>query len=202
MVENTALGQLTKGRKVTKHGFYYGGAGYLIGKQIIAKLDGYQVYSPEAFSTANVDPMQMKFLSIFHETFRRSREHCPNTCMGNVTAPEEPNLTSQELEAHSEEHYKLQAKLDIRLVDLCVNLMSLEHTCYHSDHAVSRCLIHGTNAAPLHIDCGGSTIGSGNLLIGMCMGTDHCDPNVHLTCHRWAANVTDPNHPEGIHISD
>eukprot|EP01042_Synura_sphagnicola_P013373 gene13373-16974_t len=35
------------------------------------------------------------------------------------------------------------ARVNVRVVDLCVLLMSGENTCHHSDHAVTRCLAYG-----------------------------------------------------------
>eukprot|EP00598_Pedospumella_elongata_P002291 CAMPEP_0184971306 /NCGR_PEP_ID=MMETSP1098-20130426/3569_1 /TAXON_ID=89044 /ORGANISM="Spumella elongata, Strain CCAP 955/1" /LENGTH=51 /DNA_ID=CAMNT_0027493407 /DNA_START=37 /DNA_END=188 /DNA_ORIENTATION=+ len=50
--------------------------------------------------------------------------------------------------------------------------MSPEHTCYHSDHAMSRCLLYAANGFPQHVDCWGTKIGERETTVGMCMGTD------------------------------
>jgi hypothetical protein len=46
-----------------------------------------------------------------------------------------------------------KAALAVRLVELCQNVMSEEKTCYHSDHAITRCLIHGTYSNPVNVRC-------------------------------------------------
>ena len=68
--------------------------------------------------------------------------------------------------------------------------MSEEHTCYHSDHAISRCMIHGVYVKPFNVACYGLRL-AGDLTVGMCMGVGYCDPLLQLTCHRWMANATD-----------
>ena len=65
-------------------------------------------------------------------------------------------------------------------------------TCYHSDHALSRCFIHGAYADAINVPCQGlkiSTAGLPDITTGMCMGVDICYPSL-LTCHRWKPNVT------------
>ena len=49
---------------------------------------------------------------------------------------------------------------------------------------MTRCLLHGVNGYPQHVDCWGTRIGSRDTLVGMCMGTDVCGAD-HLTCHRF-----------------
>ena len=38
-----------------------------------------------------------------------------------------------------------------RLIDVCASLMSGEHTCQHSDHAMGRCLLYGAHAAYVNV---------------------------------------------------
>jgi len=86
----------------------------------------------------------------------------------------------------------------VRLIDICVNTMAQEHTCYHSDHSMSRCLLHGSHGYPVGLDCGGSDIGN-ELIVGMCMDPgDTCGP-VQLTCHRYYARQDDPRIAKGIY---
>lgn len=40
----------------------------------------------------------------------------------------------------------LVAKTKLRLVDMCKNILSDEDTCYHSDHAISRCFAQAVYA--------------------------------------------------------
>lgn len=43
------LGQLTGGNKVTKGGFYYGGAGYLMTKPLLHRLIGHDLSGPDPY---------------------------------------------------------------------------------------------------------------------------------------------------------
>jgi hypothetical protein len=46
----------------------------------------------------------------------------------------------------------------VRLVDLCTNVFSEEDTCYHSDHALSRCFAHAAYADIWNVKCQVNTI--------------------------------------------
>jgi hypothetical protein len=67
--EWAVLGQLTKGRKITKKGFYYGGAGYLMGKKVIDLMNAYTLDGPQREGDQFVDAGQMHTLSLLHEVF-------------------------------------------------------------------------------------------------------------------------------------
>ena len=45
------------------------------------------------------------------------------------------------------------SSLQVRLVDLCTNVFSEEDTCYHSDHAMSRCFAHAAYADIWNVKC-------------------------------------------------
>jgi hypothetical protein len=76
----------------------------------------------------------------------------------------------------------VRTALRVPLVDLCTNTLSQEGTCYHSDHAILRCLMHGVYA----------DIQNPSEHTDMCMdGCDWCSFNSTLTCHRWMANTSD-----------
>ena len=71
-----------------------------------------------------------------------------------------------------------------------MNIFSDENTCYHSDHALSRCFAHAAYADIWNVNCQGFKISSEPVLVtAMCMGTDVCWPHI-LTCHRWMTNVS------------
>lgn len=181
---NIVMGALTMGKKVTRHGFYYGGAGYLWGEKVIKKLTSNILVGPSQKKDEYRDEITMIYLSLIRETIANSQKACPDCIeiVGNATSD---NIFNEKIKAA------------VRVIDLCNNMMSDEHTCYHSDHALSRCLVHGVYADPMNIGCGGSLISTNptNIVIGMCFGTDNCDSNVHLTCHRWEPNITNPTEP-------
>ena len=96
----------------------------------------------------------------------------------------------------------LETSLNVRLIDVCNSMMSDERTCYHSDHSMSRCFIHGTYSTPVHADCWAGYLpphdSSGGSKIKMCMILSQCDLNQHLTCHRWYPRLDDPSDVEMI----
>ena len=75
-----------------------------------------------------------------------------------------------------------------RLVDICVRLMSSEHTCQHSDHAMGRCLLYGADAVYSNVVCESlvplETVPS-HIPLGMCFMAQECDVQRHVTCHRY-----------------
>lgn len=178
------LGQLTLGRKITKRGFYYGGAGYLMGKKVLDRLQSHEIIGPPFYSDIFRDPTQVHELSLLHQVSKLSNTSCP------------PSMTCIDILNHDKALQDVGsiARSPVRLIDICTNVMSDEHTCYHSDHAMSRCLLHGAYASPFNILCGGVDLGS-DLRIGMCMGVDLCNTRVHLTCHRWMPDPFDFRNP-------
>ena len=97
---------------------------------------------------------------------------------------------SREVKLHLESNL---ADLSVPLVEICANTLSDEGTCYPSDHALSRCLVHGLYVNVWDVKCTGfDTPTKPSLWTGMCMGTNGCDPKNVLTCHRWMTNVSDP----------
>jgi len=179
--QNSVLGSLTMGKKITRKGFYYGGAGYLFGEAVIKKLLSTTLVGPTEVKDGARDEVTMFYLSLFREALVNSISTCPDCIRveGNATADKIINE---------------KAQAGVRVIDLCNNMMNEEHTCYHSDHSLTRCFVHAIYANPLNIACGGSLISTSphNLVIGMCMGTETCDTNQMLSCHRWQVNVTDP----------
>ena len=175
------MGQLTYGKKVTKRGFYYGGAGYLMGRPVVEALNGYVLRGPAAAADDMRDETMTRELSLFSQTWKLARGSC-KSCMRLQNGTSAGQLVGA------------AASMDARVVEVCANIMSQEHTCYHSDHAISRCLVHGVNAFPLNIQCLGGTMvdPSKGVLVAMCMGTDICTERAHLTCHRWFPSPQDP----------
>lgn len=177
------LGQLNGGNKVTKSGFFYGGAGYLMSKGLLDVLDGYTLVGPDPWGDTYRDNKQLAHLGLMEVAVEElSKGGCPGPCLSL-----NPNIT---LLPHFVSN---TAQLKVRLVDLCATLMSDEGTCYHSDHSLSRCLIHGAYASVWDVKCQGWKIPKSDppAYTHMCMGLANCSSPV-LTCHRWVANVSDP----------
>lgn len=192
MKENPAImGQLTMGRKITKHGFFYGGAGYLLGQNILNRLTSHTLMGPPQWSANDIDPVQMTALSVLKQTYLLSDKNCKGSTRG-VTGGGNGGNTCVFLdrpydydkgEGVAYGNHGTLLPVDTTVIDVCMNIMSEEHTCYHSDHALSRCFVHATYADIVNVACPGIELNG--MKVGMCMGTDKCDPDVHLTCHRW-----------------
>lgn len=173
---NHVVGSLTLGRKVTKKGFYWGGAGYLFGRKTIENLNSHVLHGPEAAEDNYRDEGKMRYLHVLKQTHEAAQKVCPSC----VTYATPPGMYNDEMI----DIVGVAANLTARVVEVCTNLMSQEHTCFHSDHAMTRCLLYAANGYPVHSDCWGSPIGQDKVTVGMCMGTDVCGPD-QLTCHRF-----------------
>ncbi len=184
------MGQLTAGRKITRHGFFYGGAGYLIGKNVIDRLVSNTLYGPSIYEDSFRDPTQMEKLQLMYQTAVNAREVCIDTCITNKSPTKQKGVTTNTYG----DHFTFN---NTRVIDICMNIMSEEHTCYASDHAISRCLAHGVYADIVHIDCSAQTLATpkGDILLGMCMGIDKCNNERQFTCHRWMADPKNYKNP-------
>lgn len=171
------MGQLNGGNKVTKGGFFYGGSGYLMGRATIDVLNSYSLLGPSGADSIRHEK-HMNHLGLFEEA-RDSSMSCSD-CL-RITG--ESNL-------HGSDQ---KADLLVRLVDLCTNILSDEGTCYHSDHALSRCFVHAAYVDVWNVACQGYTLSSNPpFSTGMCMGVTNCTDNL-LTCHRWWPNMSTPD---------
>jgi uncharacterized protein YceK len=173
---NHVLGSLTLGKKVTKKGFYWGGAGYLFGRKTIENLNANVLHGPAAREDNYRDEGKMRYLHVMKQAYEESQKIC-KSCVTFATPPKMYNEEMIDIVGAT-------ANVSARVVEICTNLMSPEHTCYHSDHAMTRCLLYAANGYPIHSDCWGSPIGADKVTVGMCMGTDVCGEN-QLTCHRF-----------------
>lgn len=170
------LGQLNGGNKVTRNGFFYGGAGYLIGRYILDLLIQYKFSGPDPYPDDYRDMKHLDHLGIMEEAMQYIN-NCPGDCM--------------KLDSIKKDHYTSNsAETKVRLVDICTNILSEEGTCYHSDHAISRCLIHGAYASVWNVNCNGFNIPSNKSIIAaMCMGANEFRSDM-ITLHRWMPNIT------------
>jgi len=149
--------------------FYFGGAGYLLGRLTLSLLESHTLLGPRA------DGDRMG-LDVLKEAYLLSERYClPKGCVHLMNGEKKYRTIGS------------SAMIDIRVVDMCRNLMSEERTCYHSDHAMSRCLAHAAYASFLHVRCDEVAIGGVyNVSFGMCQDPwPGCDVRVHLTCHRF-----------------
>ena len=188
MKQSLVIGQLTHGKKITRRGFYWGGSGYLLSKIVIDRLNGYEIDGPMETMNVMIDPTMMRDLSVFNQVYPMSQQYCAgclNIVPSNTSKRILNDITVLNKDPNTVTSYiGLKATSNVRLIELCVNLMAQEHTCYHSDHSLSRCFIHGAYAYPNDAECGVSNFPN-NLRMGMCMGVGECETSTLLTCHRW-----------------
>lgn len=164
------LGHCISGRFVSPQGFLFGGTGYVLGRRLLEILSSNMMKVP-----TSDDKFSVQFLSLARSALRGNLAACSKRCI----------LSDQTDEGG-------YIPISSRLVDLCLNLLADEHTCHHSDHSISRCLMHGAYATVIHIPA--SNINSSSLQpthVQVCRpenaGRDSCkvcDTRRHLSCHR------------------
>lgn len=183
MVENILIGDLhLSNRDVTRFGFKWGGSGYIFGKEVIRMLKEKHLRAPKRYSSYWSGPLRTKILSVLYEAMALSALNCP-ACLDT---------------ASSSDLYPLGVTVGIensRVIDVCVRLMSGEDSCYHSDHALTRCFVHGLQTSLVHISNKLTTVGDEGMILGLNFFATICDPFVHLACHRYYANVSNPEQP-------
>ena len=187
-MKDMVLGQLTMGKKVTIHGFFQGGAGYLFGKKTVQELNSFIIQAAPDKARSNhrggyLHEYQVQQLSIARDVVEISNRTKCLDCAYFVGP-------------------SMETSIDVRLIDVCNSLMTGERTCYHSDHSMSRCLIHGAYSAPMSADCwSGFPVNNDEAngsKIKMCMIVAVCDATQHLTCHRYFPKREDVTLPEMI----
>eukprot|EP01041_Mallomonas_annulata_P013043 gene13043-27527_t len=159
--EPLVIGHYIMKKAITTKGFFFGGTGYIIGSKAIERLTDRAI---RHVRVPKADRYGMD-LSLVNE-IRYSNASCASSCVlsGTMVNGAFP--------------------LASRLVDVCTHMMASEHTCYHSDYAMGRCLFYGVHIIPMEITC------NANDALKMCYySSETCELNTHLTCHRWVADV-------------
>jgi hypothetical protein len=176
---------------ITGRGFYYGGGGYLMGRSVLQGLQSKVIESrPEGPNDRWLRKGQFEDLGVLKEAFARSNQSV--RCAGCVKIrPPANDSTSRNLQPI------IQADLSVRTIDLCVNMMAERGTCYHSDHAITRCLAYAIYADTMQAGCQGIYVHSNGrkALISMCYDNSTCDLSRALICHRRLADPVNPLRP-------
>lgn len=178
------------GHGISIGGFYYGGSGYLIGRGVLNRLTAYTLDSRKAGDVYRTDE-QVLSLGILEEARLTSEKMCPS-CV--KLRPSNASMLADQ--GYRNQHLNT-ADLAVRVVDLCINMMSQAGTCYHSDHSISRCLSHGVYADTVAIKCNGTDVelASGDtFVLGMCFWKYVCDRSHTITCHRHSADPVEPSY--------
>jgi hypothetical protein len=180
---------------ISKHGMIVGGEGYLIGRAVLDRLQSYTIYGPSSLEDKYRTANQMKYLSILRSAYEQLHQ-CPHP----------PHMPCLKLQGSGQlQDYKAMASSAVRLIDLCVSLLSKEHTCFHSDHAMTHCLVHGAYANYVRNDLMpgrsqedrefSSALGipwNEDVVEEFVWGkTRPCNLSRSLTCHRYIYNRTD-----------
>ena len=171
---------------ITRRGFYYGGGGYLIGKQVLNSLVSTVIHDKNEGDRFRKS-RQASDLGVLREAQKYSNTTCPKCLRVRPTISDEM----------ADDRYAI-ADLRVRVVDLCVNMMAQSGSCYHSDHSMTRCLAHAVYAETVSAGCKGMNItknGDVESVLFMCFEGKGCDSTKSLTCHRHMANPSNPALP-------
>ena len=184
--ENIVIGELNKDmRKITVNGFYYGGAGYLMGRGVMSRLTSHSIDSQRRNGTDTFRSIsQTSNLGLLDQVLKMWDSPCTD-CVASRIPKKGEYIKNGAYAIRS-------ATMTIRVIDLCVNMMAHMDSCYHSDHSLTRCLSHGIYADTLSAGCYNpisiQTLNGRNLSFSMCYEGEKCDLSTTLTCHRHVAN--------------
>jgi hypothetical protein len=187
--ENVVLGELNKyDKKVTKGGFYFGGSGYLMGRGVLSQLTSHTIasrrYSKSDWYRSRT---QTTNLGILSEALQNTNASCTACIRAGEPIKQDAN------EGFDGEVFVTRiARLSVRVIDLCTNMMADTATCYHSDHSLTRCLAHGTYSDTKNAGCESHfnlTAGGNIYPMAMCYEGATCDLTTALTCHRYVSFV-------------
>lgn len=180
---NIVMGEMFS-KKITTKGFYFGGAGYLIGRAALTLLNGNVITSERSSAVENIrTQVHLANLGVLDEAVRVKNATCTDCIKVH-------SLMDNEITANISRVVST-ANLSVRAVELCMNMMGDAGTCYHSDHSVTRCLAYAIYAQTLSMSCYRPpkvyVEGKGKIKMSMCYGGDKCDLAFALTCHRYVA---------------
>ena len=188
--ENIVIGELNEDmRKVTLNGFYYGGAGYLMGRGIMSRLISHAIDSQRRNGTDTFrSSSQISNLGLLDQVLNLWDSPCTDCVSSRIPSEKENQYNIKKNGAYAIR----SATMTIRVIDLCVNMMAPIDSCYHSDHSLTRCLSHGIYADTLTAGCYNpisiQSANGRNVSFSMCYEGEKCDLNTTLTCHRHVAN--------------
>ena len=185
---NLVIGEMYQSQEVSNVGYFTGGAGYLMSRGFLQNVTSNHLAGPWNDSDSLRSPTHMQLLSVLRLASAMAARSCPSC------------VKLQDNESECQE-VGSQGTLAVRIVDVCANVLSGEKTCYHSNHAISRCVLHATYSEVVSADCNLSVLpGLPDHKIGMCQTPEKCDPDIHLTCHKYIPNAFDYQSPEPMRI--
>jgi len=82
------------GNKITKGGFFYGGAGYLLTKGLLERLTSFKLSGPQGVADSYRDNKHYNHLGIMEEVVAWSKKYCVDECvkLSDETPPNEPHF--------------------------------------------------------------------------------------------------------------
>ena len=207
---------------VSKGGFAVGGSGYILGKEALLRLHSYELawlYGaglPKYVTSINTNKYentsdianedtqrsfdQMKSLSVLGEAYNLISQPSTEPCAQSERECIGPLVPMRRRHAHVKSGTRtiFPAWASVvpskrRLVDICVSMMSGEHTCQHSDHVMGRCLLYGAHAAFINVACHSKIPLEEvpqSVPLGMCFMSQQCDIRSHITCHRYRPGIS------------
>lgn len=84
----------TGGNKITRGGFFYGGAGYLLTKGLLERLSSNKLTGPRAVADGYRDNKHYNHLGIMEEVVSGSKKYCADECVKFAadSPPNEPHF--------------------------------------------------------------------------------------------------------------
>jgi hypothetical protein len=176
--------------EVTGRGIYSGEGGYLMGKAVLGNLSSRVIHARTiADGGVFVIGSQLEPFSVLDEALEMAQEYC------DKCAQVRPPVATA---ANDQSRQYVTADIEVRVVDLCVNLMAGMGTCYNSDHSLTRCLAHAVYADTMSAGCSGLNITSSDgstLSVVMFSDAARCDLSKSLTCHKYMTDPRNINNP-------
>lgn len=175
-------------------GNYSGMGCYIMGRAVLEGLSS-RVMQARTVSDSGVYHIgsQIEPLSLLDEALESVEVLC-DSC-----AQVRPPVTVTAATNQSGQY--VTADIEVRVIDICVNIMAGRGTCYHSEHSMTRCLAHAVYADTISPGCDGVTISlrAGSVLsMVMCEDAAPCDLSKALTCRKYVTNPRNPSFPPNV----
>ncbi|RYY87442.1 hypothetical protein EON63_03995 [archaeon] len=211
--KNVAVGALLPADgDITPQGFFFGGGGLILSNTTLHILQSRVIKGPSKKTIGMYGEGMSRHLSVLYEAYDNALSSCSEECITGVYHTKSNSTYSISGMANGiHNQLGVYAASKVTLMEICRNLYAHPYSCYHSDHALSRCLTHGAYArfidAPcmvdkkLQLELQSDTSNNTALIpFGMCYYYYPCTPRYHLTCHRW--RVDRLNHTHAISLVD
>lgn len=184
------LGHFIMKKRVSPSGFLFGGTGYVLGHSLLQRLAGTSIWESTGSDRYSNELSVLRELQSLCNTNESSPCFRTNSSQTSSTSSVRGSGRTTPVAVVDSGAGERPIASTTRLVDVCVELMAAEHNCYHSDYALTRCLLYGAQAQVKPLLCGPADYPK------MCYYVSaKCDPYLHLTCHGWVPGANESSQP-------